>query len=755
MKNFYSNEEKARAALAATAGRVITDEDFRICVCGALAAGMERAEIAEFMKLSPKFGHEAITRINSFKPEANGAKSIGVGSLIEWAKQRGFVPCWRDDRLDHNQSQAKSVNLSTYSTYTAQAVSLSHYPSLASALPKLKKYDAQEVPNLYGDLSGPEQLKKWTSALFNKDGDLFQIVASYQGQGRRTQLLTLDEVLKAETISDIEELIQAPFTDKGAWAVINPVNDCNGRAESVSAYRYLLWESDKGTLEQQWGAIVQSQLPIAAVTSSGGKSLHAVIEIDARDAEEYADIAARVFFFLERHQADFDSACKNPNRLTRAAGLQRGEQMQSLIALREDLPNACENIADWLELQENQKPEPRKLLKYYTLNNRPAKKIQAPIIGSYIRPSSFTLIAGDSKTGKTWLMQSLAISAANGKQWLNNKIAPDADHPDGKPLRVFYVNTEVNEDVFNERLDEVAKSLGLYDFERGEIYNSSFLAHCPTRPIGETIDVWEDELIESVKRERAEIVIIDPMYMVLDGDENSVKEMRPFVKIIERIGEETKAAIIVTHHHKKGDMTANDIYNRISGSGIFTRAPDNIIDLSYIHSEWIAECGGINTYAKIDETNGEPKESAAGVRIEYMCRDAATPAPSYWWRCHAIWKKDAAGYLCNVWRNRKDYKPEAKTLDALQLLLDDCIAITAESQGLRQSRQQQQSNEDRIIDRLTLKGEPQTVQEIAMLSEVPESSVSRIISKLEERGKVKRTQKKDEKGRRHQAFYIG
>lgn len=745
-KSIYSNEEKARAALTATAGRVITDEDFRICVCGALNAGMERAEIAEFMKLSPKFGQEAITRINSFKPEGNGA-SICVGSLIEWAKQRGFVPCWRDDRADYSQMQAQinRFNLTDYPTYTAQSVSAAHVPAIASAMPRLKRFYALEVPQTYKTKSGVEQLKLWARAV-RTDEELTQIAAAFSE--RKTPLLSLDELTSIESVSDLEAKIKAPFdAASGVWVMLNPVHDEDGKTESVSAFKYVLWESDHSTLEEQYGAIVGSRAPIDAVIHSGGKSLHAFVRVDAENAADYAEKVRAFFAVLDCHGADYDPACKNANRLCRLPGMMRGEQMQSLIALRDDLPNACADFSEWLDYEASLKPERKKILQWHTLATRGERKIKDPIIGDFIRPASFTLIAGDSKTGKTWLMQYLAVCAATGTPWLGHKIAADAEHPDGQPIKVAYVNTEVSSDVFYDRLEDVAKSLGLYDgMTREAIRTHIYMCH--TRSVQEPITEWEDELIEDIKEFRADLVILDPLYMVIEGDENAVEDTRPFIKICERIGEETQAAYITTHHHRKGDMTALDIYNRIAGSGIFTRAPDNIIDLSYTHGEWIADCGGVNTYAK------DGKESAAGVRFEYLCRDSATPAPSYWWRCHAKWLQDTTNYLAGVWHDKKGYDPKPETLDALRVMLGDCVSFFDESQEMKWKRQQSASNETRIIDRLAQVEEPQTIKEIAALADVPESTTSRIIGKLEERGKVTRTQKKDDKGRKKQAYYI-
>jgi hypothetical protein len=58
--------------------------------------------------------------------------------------------------------------------------------------------------------------------------------------------------------------------------------------QSVAAFRFMLWESDEAPEAMWLNAIAQVRLPIVAITSSAGRSLHALVRVDARDYDEWS-----------------------------------------------------------------------------------------------------------------------------------------------------------------------------------------------------------------------------------------------------------------------------------------------------------------------------------------------------------------------------------------------------------------------------------------------------------------------------------
>ena len=68
-------------------------------------------------------------------------------------------------------------------------------------------------------------------------------------------------------------------------------------------------------------------------------------------------------------------------------------------------------------------------------------------------------------------------------------------------------------------------------------------------------------------------VIIDPIYKVITGDENSADQMAHFCNQFDKICTELGCAVIYCHHHSKGNQGFKKSMDRASGSGVFARDP--------------------------------------------------------------------------------------------------------------------------------------------------------------------------------------
>jgi hypothetical protein len=89
---------------------------------------------------------------------------------------------------------------------------------------------------------------------------------------------------------------------EGVWFLINPVdgeahpNDNGHESErswqNVTSWRYLLVESDHAEPCDWLAALVQMPLPIAAVYTSGGRSIHALVRVDAGSKSHWDEIAS-------------------------------------------------------------------------------------------------------------------------------------------------------------------------------------------------------------------------------------------------------------------------------------------------------------------------------------------------------------------------------------------------------------------------------------------------------------------------------
>jgi len=122
----------------------------------------------------------------------------------------------------------------------------------------------------------------------------------------------------------------------GAWFKMNPLDGQGIADTNVVRCRYALVEADKIPVELQLSLLVKLPLPIAAIFTSGGRSLHCLVRVDVTDASQYREIVGRMLQLLTKFGVD--AANKNPSRGARLPGAQRiigaiGNGQQRLIYL--------------------------------------------------------------------------------------------------------------------------------------------------------------------------------------------------------------------------------------------------------------------------------------------------------------------------------------------------------------------------------------------------------------------------------------
>ena len=109
----------------------------------------------------------------------------------------------------------------------------------------------------------------------------------------------------------------------GAWIRFNPLDGQGVRNENVTAFRYALVESDTIPIAEQDAVFRKLELPIAALVHSGGKSIHAIVHIDADSLDEYRKRVSFLYDFLEKNGVTIDRQNRNPSRLSRMPGVMR------------------------------------------------------------------------------------------------------------------------------------------------------------------------------------------------------------------------------------------------------------------------------------------------------------------------------------------------------------------------------------------------------------------------------------------------
>ena len=93
------------------------------------------------------------------------------------------------------------------------------------------------------------------------------------------------------------------------------------------------------------------------------------------------------------------------------------------------------------------------------------------------------------------------------------------------------------------------------------------------------MDQLAPSLIRRALKTRPIAVVIDPIYKVITGDENSADQMAAFCNQFDRVATELGCAVVYCHHHSKGSQGSKRSMDRVSGSGVFARDPDALLDM--------------------------------------------------------------------------------------------------------------------------------------------------------------------------------
>lgn len=110
-------------------------------------------------------------------------------------------------------------------------------------------------------------------------------------------------------------------SEVGGWMRLNPMSGAGIADKDVTAFRHVLLEFDSIPLDLQLSFFARLPLPISAILTSGGRSLHAWVRVDSNDLIAYKDDATMLFKMLSRFGVDPQN--KNPSRLSRLVGVTR------------------------------------------------------------------------------------------------------------------------------------------------------------------------------------------------------------------------------------------------------------------------------------------------------------------------------------------------------------------------------------------------------------------------------------------------
>jgi hypothetical protein len=186
----------------------------------------------------------------------------------------------------------------------------------------------------------------------------------------------------------------------------------------------------------------------------------------------------------------------------------------------------------------------------------------AELIEGVLHQGSKLVLGGGSKSFKTWTLLEMAISVATGRDWLGFQTTAG---------RVLYVNFELPEFSIEKRINEICKAIGISVPRNLELWN--------LRGHAADAEVILPKIAQSA--EGRAMIILDPLYKLLGSrDENASRDMANLMNAVERLAEDTGAAVAFGSHFAKGNASGKESMDRISGSGVFARDPDSIVTMT-------------------------------------------------------------------------------------------------------------------------------------------------------------------------------
>jgi len=189
------------------------------------------------------------------------------------------------------------------------------------------------------------------------------------------------------------------------------------------------------------------------------------------------------------------------------------------------------------------------------------------LIENLIKTRTLSTISGKAKAGKSFFSMGLACALASGDAAYCGLVIPE-------PRKILYVDMELNLDTIFSRTERIIKNRKNLNIEKIK-KNLIFL---PMR--GQFGESALSTVLSQIETLSPDVIFLDPVYRLTSIDELDCKQVGEFLSRIFSLTAEDKSIFII-HHHRKGSPETQDVVDRPSGSGVWGRMPDLMLDLSY------------------------------------------------------------------------------------------------------------------------------------------------------------------------------
>ena len=502
-----------------------------------------------------------------------GAAPCTVASVVELAKRHGItLTVQKPPEQDDDYTPVDYMGVFT--------------------LPRIRKEYVMEEDLPVVTETGVEQLKHYLKTLFQPDEHVaFTVAAVENGEkfnpaGKGVYTRTCAELIAALDNGGFDfavGTIENPAA--GAWIRFNPF-DGNGISDkNVTAFRFGLVECDDVPINEQYAMYKKLKLPIAALVHSGGKSLHAIVRIDADSYEEYVKRMDYIYNACAKNGLNVDTKNRNPSRLSRMPGIMRGDHEQSLLSVNIGLPD----FASW---KRHISPSviAGNMLSYAELKSKFKKgsKDEDELIESrFLCRGDAMLFSAETGVGKSSFIAQLCFKFAAGRQCFGLQPA--------KPLKSLIIQAENNERDLWEEACGIEQ--GLIQHEQGWTYPEfcradagvTYVTYSDTN--GMKFVEYLDELLVSVDV-KPDLLVIDPLFAFAGCDVSAEQgKLSAFLRNgLQPLIRKHKVGCIIVHHTAKPskeitvrNVNFNEAYN-YAGSAELANWVRGILSLESVYT---------------------------------------------------------------------------------------------------------------------------------------------------------------------------
>ncbi len=188
--------------------------------------------------------------------------------------------------------------------------------------------------------------------------------------------------------------------------------------------------------------------------------------------------------------------------------------------------------------------------------------LREPLIHGLLRRGETLNVIAPPKTGKSWLVNDLALAMATGGRWLDTFLCEQS--------KVLIIDNELHHETSAQRIPKVAGARGVPpDAYAGKLFVLNLRGHLR--------DIFTlGPLFRSFEKGQFDLLILDAFYRFLPPgmDENDNGTMANLHNHLDQYAEQLGCGFVLIHHSTKGSQAGKAVTDVGAGAGSQSRATD-------------------------------------------------------------------------------------------------------------------------------------------------------------------------------------